>query len=138
MGPDRGPFARQPPTPAGQRAAAAKRRLGAMGEAAVARWYEAAGYEIVDRNWRVRAGELDIVATRDRVVVFCEVKTRSSHAFGAPIEAITREKRARIRGLAAQWLEAHAQYSGQVRFDVASVLRTGSGEPAIEMFEAAF
>ncbi len=138
MGPDRGPFARRPPTPAGTRAAAARRELGATGEAAVVRWYEAAGYEIVDRNWRVRAGELDIVALRRGVVVFCEVKTRSSDAFGAPIEAITRAKRQRIRGLAAQWLEAHPSVSGAVRFDVASVLSAGPGAPTIDVLEAAF
>lgn len=138
MGPDRGPFARRPPSPAGRRAAAAKRELGATGEAAVARWYEAAGYEIVDRNWRVRSGELDIVAARRGVLVFCEVKTRSSDAFGAPIEAITRAKRLRIRGLAAQWLEAHAAITGAVRFDVASVMRGPDGEPTIDVLEAAF
>ncbi|MCU1456345.1 MAG: hypothetical protein JWL73_437 [Actinomycetia bacterium] len=138
MGPDRGPFARRPPTAAGKRAAAAKRVLGAAGEDAVARWYEAAGYEIVDRNWRVRAGELDIVARRDRVLVFCEVKTRTSDAFGAPVEAITRVKRLRIRGLAAQWLEAHGGVNGSVRFDVASVMPDPHGGLAIDVLEAAF
>ena len=52
-------------------------------------WYAAAGYEILDRNWRVREGELDLVARDSRTIVFCEVKTRRSDAFGLPAEAVT-------------------------------------------------
>ena len=66
-----------------------RRALGQRGEALVADWYERAGYEILDRNWRRREGELDLILRRGRAIVFCEVKTRSSNRFGAPIEAIT-------------------------------------------------
>jgi putative endonuclease len=99
----------------------------------VAAWYEANGYTVVDRNWRCRQGELDLVARRGRVVVFCEVKTRSSTAFGAPVEAVTRTKQARLRVLAARWLEDSDAVAREIRFDVASVLR---GE--IEVLEGAF
>ena len=70
-------------------------------------WYEAHGYEVVARNWRCREGELDIVARRGRLHVFCEVKSRSSDAFGVPAEAVGRPKRARLRRLAALWFAAH-------------------------------
>ena len=81
--------------------AAGRRVLGARGEALTADRYVAEGYEILDRNWRCRQGELDLVLHRDRVLVFCEVKTRTSVAFGAGVEAVTREKQLRIRRLAA-------------------------------------
>ncbi len=85
-----------------------RRALGRAGEDLAAAWYEARGYEVVARNWRCRAGELDIVARRDRLYVFCEVKTRSSDAFGVPAEAVGPAKRARLRRLAALWFAAQA------------------------------
>jgi putative endonuclease len=112
----------------------ARRALGADGEAAVARWYEKRGYEVVARNWRCRDGELDLVVRQARTFVFCEVKSRTSTAFGAPVEAVTREKQARLRRLAARWLEDAAPVRpAQIRFDVASVL---AGD--IEVVEGAF
>ncbi len=110
-----------------------RRQLGAQGEDRVAAWYEAHGYSVVDRNWRCRQGELDLVARRGGTVVFCEVKTRSSTAFGAPVEAVTRTKQARLRVLAARWLEDSAVSVREIRFDVASVL---DGE--LEVLEGAF
>ena len=65
----------------------------------MARWYEARGYEVLARNWRVREGELDLVVARDGALVFCEVKSRSSDAFGLPAEAVTVSKQARLRRL---------------------------------------
>jgi putative endonuclease len=115
-----------------------RRALGERGEALAAAWYEAAGYEILARNWRCRAGELDLVLGRGRAVVFCEVKTRSSTRFGAPVEAITRAKSQRIRRLAAQWL-AEAQLGGRdLRFDVASVMVERGQAPVVEIIERAF
>lgn len=111
----------------------ARRALGASGEAAVALWYSEHGYEVLERNWRCRAGELDLVLRRGRTFVFCEVKTRTSDAFGAPVEAVTREKQARLRHLAARWLEDAPLRPTDIRFDVASVL---AGE--IEVLEGAF
>ena len=110
-----------------------RRALGASGEDRVAAWYEARGYEIEARNWRCRQGELDLVARKGGVVVFCEVKTRSSTAFGAPVEAVTPAKRARLRALAARWLDEAPRAAREIRFDVASVL---AGE--IEVLEGAF
>lgn len=112
----------------------ARRALGASGEQAVAEWYRARGYEVVARNWRCRDGELDLVLRLGRTFVFCEVKARTSTAFGAPVEAVTRTKQVRLRHLAARWLEDEAPVrAAQIRFDVASVL---AGE--IEVLEGAF
>jgi putative endonuclease len=116
-----------------------RRALGTDGEAIVARWYEASGYVVLDRNWRCREGELDLVVARGRDIVFCEVKTRRSLAFGAPVEAVTRVKQRRLRVLAARWLGAHPNARERdPRFDVASVLARGDGPPDVEVLEAAF
>ncbi|MGH9300477.1 MAG: YraN family protein [Acidimicrobiales bacterium] len=97
--------------------------LGAQGEQAAADWYVTQGYEIVARNWRCRDGELDLIVRQGRSYVFCEVKARSSEAFGHPLEAVTREKQMRVRRLAARFLEHEAPvHPRQIRFDVASVL----------------
>ena len=89
----------------------------------MARWYEARGYEVLARNWRVREGELDLVVARAGALVFCEVKSRSSDAFGLPAEAVTVSKQARLRRLAGLWLTADGRSWTDVRFDVASVVR---------------
>lgn len=110
-----------------------RRDLGNAGEDRVAAWYQANGYTVIGRNWRCRQGELDLIARRGRTVVFCEVKTRSSTAFGAPVEAVTRTKQARLRVLAARWLEDSDLVAREIRFDVASVL-----DGRIEVLEGAF
>ena len=123
------------------RATGARRhqRLGQSGEELAARWYRAQGYEIVARNWRCRAGEIDIVARQGDLTVFCEVKTRTSTRFGLPVEAVGAAKQLRARRLAAAWFAGRPAPSvsghrgGPVRFDVASVL---GGE--LEVLEAAF
>ena len=66
--------------------------LGQWGERRVARHYESAGYVVVDLNWRVRGGELDLVMMRGDEIVFCEVKTRSSGRFGSGFEAVDERK----------------------------------------------
>jgi putative endonuclease len=115
-----------------------RRALGASGEAAVARWYEADGYEVVDRNWRCRDGELDLVLAAPGVVVFCEVKTRRGRAFGSPFEAVTIAKQRRIRRLAVRWLADHDVRARTIRFDVASVLHERGHAPVVDVIENAF
>jgi putative endonuclease len=111
-----------------------RRALGVSGEDLAAEWYEGRGYEILARNWRCRDGELDLILRKGRDVVFCEVKTRSSTAFGAPAEAVSPAKRARIRRLAVRWLQAAVIAPPRsLRFDVASVL---GGD--IDVVEGAF
>jgi putative endonuclease len=99
-----------------------------------AAWYRDCGYQVLARNWRTRSGELDLVAVRDATLVFCEVKARTTDAFGIPAEAVNRAKQLRIRRLAAQWMASHPATRGrQIRFDVACVL----GD-ALEVIEGAF
>jgi putative endonuclease len=111
----------------------ARRALGVSGEDLAAQWYEANGYVVLVRNWRCRDGELDLVVRRARTIVFCEVKTRSSDAFGLPAEAVTHAKRQRLRVLASKWLDESPVRPKEIRFDVAAVL---GGE--ISVYEGAF
>lgn len=110
-----------------------RRALGVAGEVAAAEWYEAAGFSVLDRNWRCRDGELDLVLGVPGLVVFCEVKTRTSNAFGVPASAVTPTKQRRIRHLAMRWLDEHDVRARQLRFDVASVTNG-----RVEVIEAAF
>lgn len=104
---------------------AARQALGRGIEERAAAWYLAAGYEVVDRNWRCREGELDLVLAhrRRRVLVICEVKARRSDRFGTALEAVGWQKQARLRRLAARWLRERGRDMGirgaAVRFDVA-------------------
>ena len=113
--------------------------LGDAGEDLVARWYVDAGYRVLDRNWRCREGELDVVVARGSVLAFCEVKTRRTTAFGVPAEAVTLAKQRRLRTLAMRWLDDHpASRARTLRFDVASVLAPRDGPPVIDVIEGAF
>ncbi len=101
-----------------------KDALGRFGEDVAARHLERAGLVLVERNWRCREGEIDIVALDGGVLVFCEVKTRSGLSFGSPAEAVSLTKQRRLRVLAARWLDAHPRPWTELRFDVVAVLRT--------------
>src|SRR6267154_2358921 len=115
-----------------------RRVVGQAGEDAVAIWYAAAGYIVLDRNWRVREGELDLVVRDADTIAFCEVKTRRGDAFGLPVEAVTTRKRQRLRLLAGRWLDEHDGRARSLRFDVASVRPDGRGGWDVEMLANAF
>jgi putative endonuclease len=100
--------------------------VGEAGEQIACRYLEDNGFEISDRNWRTRSGELDIVARHGDVLVFVEVKTRRSRTFGEPEEAVTPAKARKIRRLASEYL-ASVSHSAEVRFDVISVLLDSGG-----------
>jgi putative endonuclease len=105
-----------------RRGVSPRRARGIAGEDRAAAWYEAGGYEVVARNWRCRDGEVDLIVAHGSTIVFCEVKSRASADFGLPAEAVTPVKQARLRRLAAQWLETSGRRPREVRFDVAAVL----------------
>jgi putative endonuclease len=96
--------------------------LGRAGEDEAARWYVQRGYRIVERNWRCRLGEIDLVCAGGNILVFCEVKARSSDHLGHPLEAVTRTKQLRLRRLAAEYLSEHTCGYHEARFDVAAIL----------------
>jgi putative endonuclease len=107
----------------------ARQVLGRAGEDAAAGLLASMGFHIVDRNWRCPSGEMDLVATKDKVVVFCEVKTRNSESYGVPAEAVGWSKQQRLRRIGAQWLTSHRPGPVEVRFDVVSVMvRDGRAE----------
>ncbi|HEU0257108.1 MAG TPA: YraN family protein [Microbacteriaceae bacterium] len=96
--------------------------LGRRGEDLAGHYLTAQGYRILARNWRCPSGEIDLVALdAEGTVVVVEVKTRSSLAFGAPLEAITAQKLARLRRLAAEWCRTH-EVSGPLRIDAVGIL----------------
>lgn len=99
---------------------------GAWGERKAAQWYTDEGYTVLDRNWRTRTGEIDLVVCRDGEIVFCEVKARRSDFMGTAAEAVDWRKQKRLRALAVQWLETHNR-RGRIRFDVATVTGTSVG-----------
>lgn len=104
--------------------------LGRHGERIAAIYLADAGLRLLDRNWRCRDGELDIVAREGDSLVFCEVKTRRGVGFGHPVEAVTPVKQRRMRTLAQRWLAAHEEHAPELRFDVVGVL-VRAGRPAL-------
>lgn len=108
------------------------RARGQWGEDLAAAHYRRRGDEILDRNWRSPTGELDLVVAHGDVIVFSEVKTRRTDAFGPAAAAVTVAKQRRIRRLAVEWLRAHDR-AGTIRFDVVAI--TGS---TVEVIEDAF
>lgn len=112
--------------------------LGSWGEDLAVHHLEAAGYEVLSRNWRCRDGELDVVARTGQVLCFVEVKTRSGLGFGEPAEAVTWQKQRRMRLLAGRFLSAQRPTGwSELRFDVVSVLRTADG-PVVTHLPAVF
>lgn len=90
------------------------------------------------RNWRCPLGELDLVVGVSTTVVFCEVKARTSTAFGGPYEAVSASKQRRLRTLAEAFIRSHALGARAYRFDVASVLLRRDGRADVQLFEDAF
>ncbi|MDR3207638.1 MAG: YraN family protein [Oscillospiraceae bacterium] len=110
---------------------------GRAGEQAVARYLEAKGYRVLEHNFRVREGEIDLIATHRDMIVFVEVKQRRSAAFAFPAEAVTAKKRARLRAAAALWMADHGEVPA--RFDVVEVFQGLSDKaPRIHHIENAF
>ena len=96
------------------------------------------GYEVLERNFRTRYGEIDIVAADGDVLVVCEVKTRSGLGYGDPAEAVIAAKATRLRRLALRWLAAHSLTWRELRFDVVTVLRGQHDRPLVRHLRGAF
>jgi putative endonuclease len=121
----------------------AKDAIGRYGERVAERHLTDAGLRILARNWRCVDGEVDLIAIEREVLVFCEVKTRSSTAFGAPAEAVGAAKAGQVRQLALRWLAEQREYGEarfwpELRFDVVSVLRRPRGAAEVIHIRAAY
>jgi putative endonuclease len=98
-----------------------RKRVAESGEAAAGRFLEERGYTILAQNWRTPGGEIDLVAERGGVLVFVEVKARTSHRFGTPEEAITPAKRRTLIRTAQAFLRSRASDDAQWRIDVVAL-----------------
>jgi putative endonuclease len=108
------------------------RALGVFGEAYAARHLIEQGMVLLERNWRCPAGEIDLVLRDGKVLVVCEVKTRTSTAYGSPLEGVTARKAARLRRLAAHWLAEHPLRPDEVRIDLVGVLLPRGAAPQLD------
>jgi putative endonuclease len=117
-------------------------RLGALGEQLAAEHLVRRGFQIVERNYRTRWGELDIIAFDGRTLAFCEVKTRrASAAGGSPLDAVRTLKRAQVRKMAGRWLidRTERPRADTLRFDAIGVTVDGAGRLlSLEHLEGAF
>ncbi len=98
-----------------------RRSVAEWGEAEAARYLRGLGWEVIDRNWSCRYGELDLVARAGNDLVFVEVKTRRGNSFGLPEESVTPTKRRRLLRAAWSYLEAKGLGAAPWRFDVVAI-----------------
>lgn len=120
-----------------KRGAATVADLGRQGEEVAARYLQAKGYKILHRNFRCRAGEVDIIAEEKGDLVFVEVKSRRSQCYGEPAEAVTYRKQGQISKAALCYLgDRHRDRAA--RFDVVTVQFSGNRVTAVEIIRDAF
>ncbi len=114
------------------------RSIGDEGEAAAARFLQEQGYTILERNFSTRHGEIDLVAREGNVLVFAEVKLRSTDRFGSPQEAVTRAKALQIGRAALDFMMKKRLTGVECRFDVVAVQPGDDGRLKCELFRDAF
>jgi putative endonuclease len=112
--------------------------VGRYGEDVAVAFLQAAGMDVLARNWRCPTGELDAVLRDGDVTVFAEVKTRRSDRYGTPAEAVHPAKVTRLRRLAGAYLAANPQHHGEIRFDVLSVRPSRRGAAEVVHLRGAF
>ena len=106
---------------------AARQGLGRTGERLAMEHLSAAGYQIIERNFRCRYGEIDLIAEEDDELVFVEVKTRRGNAYGLPEDAVTPSKQLRLIQLALYYLDLHNCSERSWRIDVVAVQMSAAG-----------
>ncbi|NLV79449.1 MAG: YraN family protein [Rhodococcus sp.] len=107
------------------------REVGILGEDLAAEYLERAGMTVLERNWRCRHGELDLIAQDGATLVFIEVKTRTGLGYGTPAEAVTPAKAERLRRLAGLWLAEQDRGWERIRVDVVTVVLGRNTAPEI-------
>jgi putative endonuclease len=114
-----------------------KQKFGQEGEALAARYLKKNGYRIIEKNYRTKLGEIDIIAKDKDTLVFVEVKSRRSWQFGNPKAAVTPRKQRKISMVALHYLKSTHRTNVSARFDVATVTITHD-KPQIEIIKNAF
>lgn len=115
-----------------------RQRVGRMGEALARTHLEKIGYSVLHDNYRGKSGEIDLVARKDGVLVFVEVRTRKARGFGTPEESITQAKRDRMVALAHEYVQAHPADHSEWRIDVVAIELGRTGAPSrVEVIENA-
>jgi putative endonuclease len=109
--------------------------VGRWGEDIAAEYLKTHGYTILARNVHTPHGEIDIVASKDDLILFVEVKTRSSHSFAYPEDSVTRRKQAYMLSAAETYLDQHPESGETWQFDVIAVEGQPGGKARIEHFE---
>lgn len=112
--------------------------LGRAGEDRAAQYLKDMGYSLVERNYRCKLGEIDIVARDGPVMVFVEVRTRSGSGFGSALESVVYKKQLKVRQVASHYLQYREYFGGPVRFDVLALTLRPGGEAEIEHVKNAF
>lgn len=112
-------------------------RLGALGEDAAVALLRSGGYRIVARNHRCPRGEIDVIAEKGDLLVFVEVRTRATSAFGGPEETVGARKQRRVIAAARDYLARRRGPAKAARFDVIAVI-DGPRGPSLTHFENAF
>ena len=115
----------------------ARQILGKEGERLAEQYLRKKGYKLVERNYRCPAGEVDLIVLDRRVIVFVEVKTRTGHEFGTPLEAVYPRKQRKMMQAAQFFLSQKKLHQRDARFDVVGI-SWPAHEPVIEHVENAF
>lgn len=120
-----------------------KKELGAQGEEIAVRYLKSRGYRILERNYRIRLGEIDIIAEQGADLVFIEVKTRSDTLFGSPFESLTFAKQRQLSKVALEYINKRDWHNRPARFDVVGILfKAGNSrqlkDAGIELMQNAF
>ena len=119
-----------------------KKELGAKGEEEAVNYLKSRGYRIVERNYRIRFGEIDIIAEQGDDLVFIEVKTRSGTLFGSPFESVTKQKQKQLSKVALEYISKQGFHDRPARFDVVGIeLQKGSEtfqDAAVELLQNTF
>lgn len=100
-----------------------RKKLGNYGEELAQKAYEADGFQLIARQFRCRAGEIDLIMSKSNLLVFVEVRTKSSRQFGTGDQSVTQRKQERIRKVSQYFIHKHTNYdpNTMIRFDVVSI-----------------
>ncbi len=112
--------------------------IGQKGEQLAVNYLLENGYNLLETNWRYKRAEIDIIAKKDGVLIFVEVKTRNYTYFGHPAEFVTKKKESMVIDAAQRYMES-IEYSWEIRFDIITIILTKSGNcEKLEHFKDAF